>query len=309
MKQIFVPLDGSDFAESALPTAAAIAGRFDATLNLASVVSDLPPVPLATGDGEILTRWFAEEEGRAEAYLRETAEGIRSAGGMEVSSQVKSGPVSRTLEGLASEAHADLIVLTTHGRGAWQRAWLGSVADSLIRRSSHPLLLLRKKRSEAVWEDGVPRKIVVPLDGSRPAESALKNARRLIDPDRTEVSLVMVIHEPFPLATTYIPHAVEEGALMETRKERAAEYLAGVARDLESECRSVDTRVRMASDAGQGILEHIADEDADLVSVATRGRGGASRFILGSVADKVIRGARIPVLVSRRIEDSDEKDG
>ncbi len=307
MKRIFVPLDGSDFAESALPTASALAARFDAALDLASVVSDLPPVPLATGDGEMLTRWFAEEEGRAEAYLREHADRLGATELGEVNAHVKSGPVSRTLESIATKAGADLIVLTTHGRGAWQRAWLGSVADSLIRRSSHSLLLLRNKRSESAWEGGIPRKVVIPLDGSSQAEVAIERAQALLDPEVSEVSLVMVIHEPFPLATTYIPHAIEEGALMETRKEKAAAYLAKVAGPLGSYARNVETRVRVASDAGQGILDHLKETEADLVSVATRGRGGASRFILGSVADKVIRGATIPVLVSRRPGSNEEE--
>lgn len=303
MKHIFVPLDGSDFAESALPTAAALARRFGADLELASVVSDLPPVPLATGDGEILTRWFAEEEGRAEEYLRAKVGALTDQISGEVRPHVRSGPVSRTLESLATESESDVIVLTTHGRGAWQRAWLGSVADSLIRRSDHPLLLLRTKRSDPAWDDGIPTRVVVPLDGSTPAESALEAARRISDPERTKLSLLMVIHEPFPLATTYIPHAIEEGALMETRKERAEEYLSAVASRMSEHAETVETRVRVAADAGQGILEHLADTGADLVSVATHGRGGASRLILGSVADKVIRGAKIPVLISRRRDD------
>jgi len=303
MNRIFVPLDGSDFAEIALPTAVALAQRFDAGLDLASVVSDLPPVPLASGDGELLTRWFEEEEGRAESYLQERAAELELA---EVGTHVRSGPVSRTLERLATQAGADLIVLTTHGRGAWQRAWLGSVADALIRRSNHPLLLLRNKRTGPAFAGGIPRKVVIPLDGSRPGEMAVDHVAPLFDPAETDVSLVMVIHEPFPLATTYIPHAIEESNLMETRKEKAEKYLAGVAERVSARCRSVETRVRVANDAGQGILEHLKDENADLVSVATRGRGGASRLILGSVADKVIRGAEIPVLISRRPTEEDE---
>jgi nucleotide-binding universal stress UspA family protein len=306
MDRILVPLDGSEFSETALPAAGALAKRFGARLHLASVVSDLPPVPLAAGDGELITRWFEEEESRAGTYL----EGVRSRlseSGVEVETHVKSGPVARTVDALATEKGVGLVVLTTHGRGSWQRAWLGSVADSLIRRSGTPLLLLREQDAAGEWEGGIPRKVIVPLDGSQEAEVALAAVRPVLEPGVTQVDLVMVIHEPFPLATTYLPHAVSEGTLLEARKERAKEYLGRVEASLKGDGIHSTGHVVVASDAGRGVLSHLEDAGADLIAIATRGRGGAARLVLGSVADKVIRGAQAPILVARRPEGEDEE--
>jgi nucleotide-binding universal stress UspA family protein len=305
MDRILVPLDGSEFAETALPAAGALARRFGGSLHLASVVSDLPPVPLAAGDGELITRWFEEEEARAGEYL----EGIRSRlseSGVGSEAHVRSGPVARTVDALATEKEVGLVVLTTHGRGSWQRAWLGSVADALIRRSGTPLLLLREEDAAAKWEGGIPRKVVVPLDGSQEAEVALQAVRPLLAPGTSQVDLVMVIHEPFPLATTYLPHAVSEGTLLEARKERAREYLGRLEQELAADGIAAAGHVVVASDAGKGILNHLEDAGADLVSIGTRGRGGAARLVLGSVADKVIRGAKAPILVARRPESEEE---
>lgn len=300
MKRILVPLDGSDFAETALPTARALVERFDGELHLASIVSDLPPVPLASGDGELVGRWFKDEEARAARYLEEVRQRLQTEGGPGVEVHVRTGPVARSLDALAEEREIDLFVLTTHGRGAWQRAWLGSVSDALVRRAGRPLLLLRDPDGSREWKAGTPARVVVPLDGSAPAESALEALVPLIDAERTALDLVMVIHEPFPLATTYLPHALSEGHLLEVRKERAGEYLEGVRARLAGEGLRVETHVVMADDAARGVLRHLESAGADLVALATRGRGSAVRFALGSVADKVIRGADMPALVSRR---------
>jgi len=301
MDRILVPLDGSEFAETALSTAGTLAQRFGARLSLASVVSDLPPVPLAAGDGQIISRWFEEEEARANQYLEEVRTRIAPSG-VESEGWVRSGPVARTVDALASEQEAELIVLTTHGRGAWQRAWLGSVADALIRRGGTPILLLREKDASRTWAGGIPRKVVVPLDGSEKGEVALEAVRPLLQPGTSRVELVLVMHEPFPLATTYLPHTITDGNLLDTRKKRAQDYLDQIAAKLIAEGIEAVGEVIVASDPARGILDHLEGAHADLVCIATRGRGGAARLVLGSVADKVIRGAAAPVLVSRRTE-------
>lgn len=303
MKRIFVPLDGSALAESALPVALGVARRHGAELHLGSVVSDLPPVPLAAGDGELITRWFEAEEKRAEAYLERVVEGLAADGTGGIQTHVRSGPVTRTLQGMADELGADLVVMTTHGRGAWQRAWLGSVADGLVRQAQRPVLLLRERDSGALSGTGAPRRVVVPLDGSEASEASLLPLRLLLDPEQSEVELVLVLQEPLPMATSYLPHAVADGALMEARRERAQRYLEGVQGQLSEQGFRVTNRVLTAGDSGHGILQHLERSGADLVALSTRGRGGAARFLLGSVADKVIRTASIPVLVSKRASD------
>jgi nucleotide-binding universal stress UspA family protein len=300
MKRLLVPLDGSALAENAVPVALAIARRFESEVHLASVVSDLPPVPLAAGDGELITRWFEAEEKRAEDYLQKVVEGVPTASTGGIHRHVRSGPVGRTLQAIADEIEGSLVVMTTHGRGAWQRAWLGSVADGMVRQGRSPVLLLRERDAGPLTATGTPRRVVVPLDGSQAAETALAAVDPLLDPGKTVIDLVLVLQEPMPMATSYLPHAVAEGGLMEARKEKSRAYLEGVRDRLVGAGHVVEIRVLTAGDAGHGILNYLERSGGDLVALATRGRGGAARLVLGSVADKVIRTSPVPVLVSRR---------
>ncbi len=305
MKRLMIPLDGSEFAERALAPAINLARRTNAEVHLVSVVSDLPPVPLASGDGELVSRWFEEEEARANGYLEKVADRLRGEHpGVGVSTHVRLGPVARTLEEMASKVEADLVVLTTHGRGAWQRAWLGSVADQLVRKGTRPLLLIRDGEGGSVlFSDGAsPAHILVPLDGSEAAQSVLATVRELGGVPG-KVSLVSVLLRPFPLATSYLPHAVSEDRLMEERKAHMEEALDGVKRALSADGLAVDTRVIVADDVAGGLLDFAERKEVDLIAMSTRGRGGVSRFFLGSVADKVIRGAAVPLLLARRNED------
>ena len=304
MKRILVPLDGSEFAERALKPALNLAKRLEGEVHLATVVSDLPPVPLAAGDGELISQWFEEEEERARTYLSEVqGNAAADAPGITVKEHVQLGPVARTLQAMAGELEIDLIALTTHGRGAWQRAWLGSVADHLLRNAARPLLLFRDgdEAQELFGAEGSPTHILVPLDGSRASETSLEVLPGLLAGGSDyRVTLVSVLQRPFPLATTYLPHAVTEDRLLQERKKRMEEHLAQVQSRVASEGLQVDSRVLVADDAARALLDFAEKEGVDLVALSTRGRGGVSRFFLGSVADKVVRGANVPILAVRR---------
>lgn len=303
MKKIMVPLDGSELAEKAIEPAARLAARHEADLVLASVVSDLPPVPLAAGDGEMVSTWFKEEEERSGKYLEKVKDWLEASHPeLQVEARVELGPVARTLIAMADAAESDLVVLTTHGRGAWQRAWLGSVADGIVRGAQRPVLLLRKgAESESLFQDeSTPSHVLVPLDGSRVSEQVLDPLTSLLPARNGKVTLLTVLIRPFPLATTYLPHAVEEHTLLEERQRRAEDHLREVAQRWDPMGVDVETRVLTADDVATAILSFSDDSDADLLALSTRGRGGVSRLVMGSVADKLVRGSSLPVLAVRR---------
>ncbi len=310
MKRILVPLDGSSFAERALAPALDLAGRHEAEVHLASVVSDLPPVPLATADTEQATRWVDEERKRAEKYLEEVRERtVAKVPAAQLGTHVRVGPVTKGLEGLAEDLDVDLIMLTTHGRGSWQRAWLGSVADQLLRKAERPLLLLRDQEAGKGLFKAVtsPAHVLVPLDGSEAAEVVLQVLDPLLPKDGGKVTFASVLHQPFPLATTYLPHGASDQFMMSERKEQLQAYLSEVEDRFRGRGVETETRILVAEDAAQGLLELAEKGKVDLIALSTRGRGGVTRFFLGSVADKLVRGAKVPLLTARRPREEGEE--
>ncbi|MCH7891353.1 MAG: universal stress protein, partial [Gemmatimonadetes bacterium] len=130
---ILVPLDGSKFSESALPTALTIARRWNAELEIVTVQED--PSMLAQEVLQLPTHgWF-------ERYLGEVADRVQEEEGFPVHATVLTGSPAEATHNHAAERGADLVVMATHGRGPMSRFWLGSTADALIRRSTIPILL------------------------------------------------------------------------------------------------------------------------------------------------------------------------
>jgi nucleotide-binding universal stress UspA family protein len=132
-RTVVVPLDGSPFAEHALGWAQALALEAGATLLLVSVVNGRGARPIAD---KLPTR--------IDCYLHETAARLQ-AEGLEVQSQVVQGDPAEKILRASSEASADLIVMSTHGRSALQRLWLGSVAMEVVRHATLPVLLIRPR--------------------------------------------------------------------------------------------------------------------------------------------------------------------
>jgi len=197
--------------------------------------------------------------------------------------------------------------MTTHGRGPVSRFWLGSVADQLLRRSSVPVLLIRPGEGPPDFTRGLTSsKILVPLDGSALAEQILEPATQLGDLLGAEYMLLNVISPAFTVgyeaAADPMGHVAERmmHEIQETQRKLRTEaeaYLERVAGRLRKQGRIVHSRVAESEQPAGAILEAARDLGADLIAVATHGRGGLTRLILGSVADKIVRGAAAPVLV------------
>src|SRR5262249_42499567 len=132
-RSILVPLDGSTFGEHALPAALSIARRAGASVK---VVHAHAPV-FANGLMSTYTL-DTQERDYARSYLGEVILRLRKATKVPVSSALLEGPVADTLAAHVTAAGADLVVMTTHGRGPLSRFWLGSVADELLRRLTVP---------------------------------------------------------------------------------------------------------------------------------------------------------------------------
>jgi nucleotide-binding universal stress UspA family protein len=295
-RSILVPLDGSRFGEHALPYAVGVARRTGARIQV--VHKHVPPAPIHP-DGVLAREKKVPEDTRPRerAYLDEVAVRLQAAG-VEASTALVEGPTVEALCEHAAGSGADLAVMTTHGRGPLSRFWMGSVADALMRRLTVPLLLVRPSEDEgpSLAEPPALRRVLVPLDGSEESEAVLGPAADLGADDFTLLRVV----EPLPMFGMEVPlYPVQADAALSAQLTDAAhDYLAGVAGRLRGRGPAVRTRMVVYSSAAGAILDESAG-GFDLVALETHGRGGLARLVLGSVADKVVRGAAIPVLVHR----------
>lgn len=299
LETIMVPLDGSEFARQAVPRAVSLARRADAGLLLVRVHRGFPPPEPGQAPRSLVESDLALERQEREE-LAEAAAGLRDRG-LEVETAFEEGPVVEAILEVAEES-ADLVVMSTHGRGGLSRFWLGSVADGLARACSVPLFFVRPE------EDGSPEgadapeleHVLVSLDGSRLARQILATATEIGDLYDARYTLVRVVQPAMLPGFAYgdLPSGIDTAAL-EVMEETATRELERVAGDLRDGGRSVDFEVVRHASPSAGLLEAADRGDVDLVAMATHGRGGLKRMVMGSVADKVLRASRQPLLLHR----------
>jgi nucleotide-binding universal stress UspA family protein len=162
---VLVPLDGSTFAEAALPTAAALADDIDAELVLIRI-QPRPTDVLTAEDGQVVAYLDQQEErliGEATEYLDGVAHNLtQRSRDLRVSTRARLGDATAGIVACAQEIGAALIVMATHGRTGLARAALGSVAGRLLQPGSTPLVLVRPFRPEhAAIPAGVQQRSVV----------------------------------------------------------------------------------------------------------------------------------------------------
>ena len=299
-RTLMVPLDGSTFAEHALPLALGLARRAGAALNLVSVHVPLLSVAadsIAPGTCEAEDRVLAQER----AYLDGIVGQLTALATVPVTSALLEGAaVAELLAGHAATTNADLVVMTTHGRGPLSRLWLGSVADEMVRRATTPVLLVRphEKAVDLATEPEI-RHILIPLDGSALAEQVLAPATVLGGLTQAEFTLLRVYGPSIDV--DLLGYAAQEGVegAVEQLRVRAEGYLQGVAEGFTTQGFKVQTKAVPGQHPANAILDAAQNLAVSLIALETHGRRGLPRLLLGSVADKVIRGASVLVLVHR----------
>jgi nucleotide-binding universal stress UspA family protein len=297
VRSIFVPLDGSPFAEAALPLATSVARRAKARIRLALVHPAAPGVGLG-GEAAAIAPVVREREA---TYLAAMAERLGPGASVEVVHL--DGHPGAALAAEVERGDDDLIVMATHGRGALSRMWLGSVADYLVRHVTVPLLLVRPGKDQPAYEGVRFSHVLVPLDASVTSEAILDPAMTLLDlagDGLSRVTLLTVLEPVFAAGEPGLPVALPlDPNLMEEQSRIAEKRLQSLVARLRSEGVEVDARVVTAATSPSAILELAEGENVDLIALTTHGEGGLRRVLVGRVADKVIRGAHVPVLVLR----------
>ncbi len=281
--RVLIPLDGSPFAEQALPMAESVCKATQAHL---TILSALP-----MDHNTRLTAYEAERAGRAD-YLRAITERLSTAG-VSVDFRILPGSVAETTYALSKEPGFDLIVTSTRG-GSGVQHWLsGGVARRLVNIVDKPVLLVQ----EMGRSNGAPlkfKKILVTLDGSEYSERSLPYAKLFSQVFGAEILLLAV--PEVPEAEKYGPMADVVVEMRQQAEATATQYLEGVATRLQANGNPVHILVT-GSNPARTIFQVSEVEDVDLIMMATRGRGGLDRILMGSVAERLVQHTVRPVLL------------
>lgn len=291
--RILVPLDGSELAERALPTAYALAAQSEGeVLMVRAVIPEHVLVPDAlSGYGLFWPDRPAEQahdEARAAMLkVRESApKGVRTR------FQLLDGGAAESILDAAVDNKCDLIVMSSHGYSGMTRWVLGSVAEKVLHSAPCPVLVLRGRLDLS--------RILVPLDGSPLAENALPPTLDLAEALGASVTLLRAV-QPLPLTDIETLNDAERGL-----GQRYTEELIREAQDYLDFTERTHTRPRVAMHSvvvpeapAEAILRYTDIHNIDLIAMSTHGRTGVSRWLYGSVADKVLRGSHHSMLVFR----------
>lgn len=283
LNRILCPTDGSEFAEAARKHAVSLADRFDAAVDLLHVEEREPEWTdmLKIREEDVLADLHAPLEG---GTTPDPSERVRER-------RVAHPSAAKGILAYVEEKEVDLVVIGTRGRRGVQRLVLGSVAEEVARRVPCPVVTVgRGAKTPDALEEG---RIVVPVDFSEYQVRLVAHAHALARAYGMTLTLLHVV-EVTSLPDVYgVYSKPPEPGVLEDRTKRVLEKRAD---EIREEGTEVDVEVR-SGHAADEILEATDAQGADLIAIATHGRTGFDRMLMGSVAETVIRRARCSVLV------------
>jgi nucleotide-binding universal stress UspA family protein len=296
LQAIVIPVDGSALSERAVPYARALARPKGTRLVLVRSVSP------ASWNPSSRPRHRAElQEARNE--LTQLAASIREDQHLPIEEEIAQDDPSWAIIDAVERHHADLIVMSTHGRTGLGRWLCGSVAERVLRSAPVPVMLV-PSHVEVDWSAAEMLRVLVPLDGSVLAEAILRPLAELTSVIPATVTLVRSV-DPGSAIRLGAPEALWHYDPV-SELQTARQYLEGCA-DRLPDAVQVTTRVAEGP-TGAVILGCARDLPAHLIAMATHGRTGLARAVLGSVAQEVLHDTRLPLLLVRPALGSERVD-
>jgi nucleotide-binding universal stress UspA family protein len=293
--RILVPLDGSKIAEGVLPYARMLAENLQIPVELLTVL-DVADISKHVHANQ-LTHFDAvtnDEVLKAEKYLSGVATSFH---GESVGCTVEKGATAETILGTAGEDNGTLIAMASHGRSGLRRWLLGSIAEKVLRAANNPLFLIRANEEAATGGKATLDSMMVPLDGSKLAESILPYA----------VELAKAINLKLRLMRSYNVRGMlfsrEDysgfGAVVTKARDEATSYLDAKVQESKAQGLMEVTSLILEGEPTERIIEAAKEAPNGLIAMCTHGRSGVKRWMLGSVTEKVVRHSGNPVLVVR----------
>ena len=284
--RILLPLDGSDAAAVVMPQLLSLLKKGGSDVVVLRVVDDPAVNQALPGDAPPSSRVALDQ---AQAYVEEVVRELRDAG-LEARGRVMAGYAVGSIVDVAKQEEANLLVMATHGRTGLKRWALGSVAESVLRASEIPLLVVRAfagRGEEAGLERSERRfeRVLVPIDGTDRSLEVVPHALSLA---RVAGARLIVTH----FASDYL--GKKAMAAGQTALDRAQAAFASSGVEVEYDLRRGDPATGIVD---YGLLEANPGHRVDAVVMCSRGRSPLARLVLGSVASRVLRAAVVPVLV------------
>jgi len=286
---ILFPTDFSSVAEGAFAHAAHLALQYDATIHVFNVVAPTDDeenpmdfLPVEPVEGEAVDSATAQ---RVEVKTATQERGTVSV----VYAQTDSASPAKAIVDHATEHDVDLVVMGTHGRKGVDRLLSGSVAEDVVRQAPCPVFTV-----PASEDDPVPPtidRVLAPVDLSEQSRLVVDHAAGLSEAYTAPLDLLHVVEEAaYPTVYGIDPLTPSLPGV----RDRAREALETLAARVEQRPEPVNMHVR-AGYAARDIVEFAEEHAADLIVMATHGRSGLERFLIGSVAEKVVRRSPCPV--------------
>lgn len=317
-QRIIVPLDGSTCAERAIPVAARLARASGGSIVFVRVV--LPPIDLGKYARQSTVVWEREayetQRSQAASYLVGVMlTHANDLAGIDIDLEVASGLAAPTICLAARLEHADLIVMCSYGETGLKRWLFGSIAQETAHQSPVPVLVLKEGGAALPMPRVVhPLRVLVALDGSPLSENALSPAVELLTALAAQAQgtlyLLRIVNLP-AIGGKWRSQAHVSTAMREQARQEAETYLRAVAHRLQAETPAslkltVTTSVVISTDVA-GTQFRLAEHpdnpeqmnDYDLIVLATDRHGALRRLVSGSVPEKVLGSARLPLLVVR----------
>ena len=289
---VLCPIDFSDISQHALDHAAAIARWYQARLTMLYVfanfpVMDVPPLVLQAADRE---RLMAGMRGMATTVPPE----------VPVDFRIEQAPyVYEEIVAQLDAIHADLLVLGTHGRSGFQRLFLGSVTEKVIRKAACPTLVVPPRAPNVA--PGAPvqfRRILCPVDFAESSLDALAYAINMAEEADARLTLLHVVEFSPPLSGVPLMPTTDLSRVREAAAADARRRLYALIPESARTYCTVETAV-VEGRAYRDILRHATEAQSDLIVMGVHGRSALDLAVFGSTTHYVIRGSACPVLIVR----------
>jgi len=288
-RKILCPIDFSDCSRHALRAAVRIASEHAAELEVMHVW--YMPATLCAGEYVVPGETIQQMESEASRGLAAALADARALGAQRVTGKLLGGVPWPTIVEAAADPTIDLIVAGTHSRTGLARAILGSVVERIVRHAPCSVLVVRAEGGIGPFDH-----VLCATDFSDAAHFAMELAGTLAKPGGNGVTLLHVLE--LPAAYSGEPHPP---AIYRELDRHSVAVLDKLASELLAKVQvPVATRSRVGHPGAETLQALDADRTIDLVVTGSHGRTGLQRMMLGSVAEKVVRHARCPVLVARR---------